>query len=225
MEQLAIGGWIIWVQGALVVALVAIGIERILSLRAERFIPKGLPEGVLKASAEGDGEKVVTLCKKQPSTYSEALLFAMDHRHSNPDDLSNGIRDIAGARIDAEYEKLAGLSLIAATAPLLGLLGTMIGMIESFQLVALFGDEGGASLLADSIAKALITTAAGLIVALPALFMHHFFKRRLQEISRKLEKALTDLHRQWFLKKDSGSSSAVSSAVDPSVPSTVSQPA
>lgn len=213
MEQLAIGGWIIWVQGALVVGLVAIGIERAMALRTSRFIPPGLPAAVLKASAEGDGAKVVALCKRQPSTYSEALVFAMGHRHSNPEDLSNGIRDVAGTSIDAEYEKLAGLSLIAATAPLLGLLGTMIGMIEAFQLVALFGDEGGASLLADSIAKALITTAVGLIVALPALFMHHFFKRRLQEISRKLEKSLTDLHRQWFLTRSSTSDAPEEPAV------------
>lgn len=208
-EQLAKGGWVIWVQGALVVALVAIVIERLLALRACHFLPTGLPAKVLAASRSGDGGAITTLCRRHPSTYSDAILFAMNHRDSEPAALSEGIRDIASGRIDAEYEKLAGLSLIAATAPLLGLLGTMIGMIESFQLVALFGDEGGASLLADSIAKALITTAVGLIIALPALFMHHFFKRKIQEISRKLEIALTEIHREWFLLKTPHESPAV----------------
>lgn len=212
-EQLAKGGWVIWVQGALVVALGAIVVERLMTLRTKNFVPPKLPDAVLKASRAGDGAKIVALCKKQPSTYSEALLFAMDHRDSKPDDLSNGIRDIASAGIEAEYEKLAGLSLIAATAPLLGLLGTMIGMIESFQLVALFGDEGGASLLADSIAKALITTAVGLIIALPSLFMHHFFKRRLQDITRELEKALTAIHREWFLSRGKSPGTGIESAV------------
>jgi biopolymer transport protein ExbB len=79
------------------------------------------------------------------------------------------------------------LAVIAALSPLLGLLGTMIGMIEAFELVAIYGDEGGASMLAGSIAKALITTAAGLIIAIPAIAAYNYFKHRVNKLTMKLE--------------------------------------
>ncbi len=203
-EQLAKGGWVVVVQGLLVVAMVAMAVERTLTLRARNFVPGNLINGVLAASRQGNYDHALDLCRQNPSTLSESVVFALEHRESEAASLSEGMQDIAQRGIDAEYEKLAGLSLIAASAPLLGLLGTMIGMIESFQLVALFGDEGGASLLADSIAKALITTAVGLIIALPALFLHHLFKRKIQILARLLEADLGTLHREWFLRRWEG---------------------
>lgn len=64
----------------------------------------------------------------------------------------------------------------------------MIGMIESFKMVEVFGDEGGASLMAGSISKALITTAAGLVIAMPAIAMFYFFKHRLHQLTLDLER-------------------------------------
>jgi biopolymer transport protein ExbB len=197
-EQLAKGGLIVLFQGLLVIALVAIMIERLMTLRTKRFVPDGFLKKVFQAGARGQSDQILRQCAQNPSLLADAVKMVVE----NPDEpsaaLAEDIRELVQSGIEVEYEKLAGLSLIASIAPLLGLLGTMIGMIESFQLVALFGDEGGASLLADSIAKALITTAVGLIIAVPALFLHHLFKRKIQSLTRSLETEIGKLNRHWL---------------------------
>ena len=82
---------------------------------------------------------------------------------------------------------LSTLGTIAAVTPLLGLLGTVIGMIKVFSEIMVQG-TGNASVLAGGISEALITTASGLAVAIPALIMHRFFERRIQSIVVTLER-------------------------------------
>ncbi len=192
IEQLQQGGLVVLVQGLLVVGLIAICIERMLSLRLKHFAPRGFSARILQLFDKGDQAEMEITCQKETHTLARVVNIVLEHGTNGPG-VVDKIRDSAQRDIESEYEKLASLSLIAAAAPLLGLLGTMIGMIESFQLVALYGDDGGASMLAGSIAKALITTATGLVIALPALFLHHHFKRNLQKISKTLETEIETL--------------------------------
>jgi biopolymer transport protein ExbB len=80
--------------------------------------------------------------------------------------------------------------VVATVAPIVGLLGTVVGMIEAFHVIAFTGGVGDASLLAGGISKALVNTAAGLAVALPSLAMHHFFRHRLVTSGLALEEQL-----------------------------------
>ena len=82
------------------------------------------------------------------------------------------------------------LAIIATMAPMLGLLGTVIGMIEAFSKVAILGDTGDAALLADSISKALITTDMGLVLAIPALGAYHYLKQKLSIAELAIEENL-----------------------------------
>jgi biopolymer transport protein ExbB len=107
--------------------------------------------------------------------------------------------DIASQDMRAEIQKLTPFALIATISPLLGLLGTVSGMIESFEVVAVAGSLGDASLLADGIAKALITTAAGLLVAVPAIAMYNFFKIKTNRLALQLEYEVNALIGEWFL--------------------------
>ncbi len=201
LAQLQTGGVTIAIQGVLVVALVAVTLERLLALRRRRFVPAGLADRSLRRAVAGDYEAIRKDCRENPSVLSRGTEFLLDNWEGPSDVVTRGAEENAQREVDAEFEKLATFSLIASAAPLLGLLGTMIGMIEAFQLVALYGDEGGASMLADSIAKALITTAVGLVIALPALFIHHFFKRRIQQFSKALERDLARLERAWITSR------------------------
>ena len=91
---------------------------------------------------------------------------------------------LAGSRNLKVLEKGVGaLSLIAAIAPLMGLTGTVLGMIESFRVMAASGGGAGIGLLAKGIWEALITTAAGLLVAIPAEIAYHYLEGRLDEIA------------------------------------------
>src|SRR5690606_16228081 len=106
--------------------------------------------------------------------------------------------DMAGREIREQLDKIYPLSVVASLGPLLGLLGTIVGMIEAFGLVAIYGDEGGPSLLSNSISLALITTAAGLVIAIPAIAIYFYLKRSIKGtatiMEEELEHALTMIY-------------------------------
>jgi len=126
-------------------------------------------------------------------------LHCVDFRRTDFDIIQAGAGDIGARTVVDQEEKCTPLTVIAGVAPLLGLLGTMIGMIEAFKLVEVFGDEGGASLLAGSISKALITTAVGLILAIPAVLGYHWARRRVHQIANVIETETESLLKLWFL--------------------------
>ena len=105
-------------------------------------------------------------------------------------------RDIRG-----HLSRIYPLSVISSLSPLLGLFGTIVGMIEAFGLVALFGDEGGASILSDSISKALITTAAGLIVAMPSIAVYFILKSRISNLGAQIETGVEQVVNTIYLNK------------------------
>ncbi|MCL1910012.1 MAG: MotA/TolQ/ExbB proton channel family protein, partial [Kiritimatiellaeota bacterium] len=108
--------------------------------------------------------------------------------------------DKAGRELRLESRKAAMLALVATLAPLLGLFGTVVGLLEAFMKVAAVGEMGDPSLLADEIAKALVTTVAGLAIAMPALFCHNIFKNRLNLYAVILEEEVSDLVNNLFVK-------------------------
>ncbi|MGB0744497.1 MAG: MotA/TolQ/ExbB proton channel family protein, partial [Opitutales bacterium] len=115
------------------------------------------------------------------------------------DTISAGAGDIAGREIRNMHARTYPLAVVASLAPLLGLLGTMIGMIEAFDKVAFYGDDANASLLADSISKALITTAVGLIIAIPTIAVYHYFKYRINSLSSLLEDEVDSVINRLYL--------------------------
>jgi biopolymer transport protein ExbB len=89
-----------------------------------------------------------------------------------------------------QQQRAYPLAVVATVAPIIGLLGTVVGMIEAFHVIAFSGGLGNPALLAGGISKALVNTAAGLTVALPSLGLHHFFKYRLTAVGLALESQL-----------------------------------
>tara|TARA_R110002096_G_scaffold59069_6_gene148330 strand:- start:4058 stop:4858 length:801 start_codon:yes stop_codon:yes gene_type:complete len=215
LEEMMEGGLTMVALSILSVALVALLIERFLTLKPEKFVPSPLIETVRPLFAKNDFAGIRSACDEHPSTAAEVIRHCVDYRETEFDLLQTSAADIAARAVVDQEEKCNPLSVIAGVAPLLGLLGTMIGMIESFKLVEVFGDEGGASLLAGSISKALITTAVGLILAIPAVLGYHWARRRVHHISNAMEVETESLLKHWFLLKaadsDSDSETAVAS--------------
>ena len=124
--------------------------------------------------------------RKLGRPFSPVLLEGVYH-HDNP---SHHIEDIMHERVLAEIpylEKwLSVLAVSAAASPLLGLLGTVTGMIHTFDLITIFG-AGKANLLSAGISEALITTEFGLIIAIPSLIFHAFFSRRVKHIINNMD--------------------------------------
>jgi biopolymer transport protein ExbB len=201
-EEMAEGGATMIALGVLSLALVAICIERLWFLRRKRFIPQALWPKVDRLVGAYEFESAIRMCRSSKTPFGDGLEVMIERRNSDSNAAFGLAGDIALRRMDAEERRCAPLAVIAGLAPLLGLLGTMIGMIEAFKLVEVFGDEGGAALLAGSISKALITTAAGLVIAVPALIAFHAAKYRIGVMSDDLEGALERAQGQWVLSGD-----------------------
>lgn len=203
LEEMLEGGVTMVVLGILSIALVAFLIERFITLRANKFAPRDLIDKVKPLFHEEKFDEIRKACDAHPSPAADIIRHCVDYRDTDFELLQSTTSDIGARVVVDQEEKCQPLSVIAGVAPLLGLLGTMIGMIESFKLVEVFGDEGGASLLAGSISKALITTAVGLILAIPAVLGYHWSRRRVHHIATALEVESEALLKSWFLSKKS----------------------
>ena len=109
-----------------------------------------------------------------------------DYRGNTPEDLEAQLEDVLSRAVPVLEQNLSTIKLLAAVAPLLGLLGTVVGMIETFQSITLFG-TGDPKLMAGGISQALVTTMLGLIAAVPLLFIHNILESRSRAITQVYE--------------------------------------
>ncbi|MBF0198468.1 MAG: MotA/TolQ/ExbB proton channel family protein [Planctomycetes bacterium] len=199
LNEVIQGGMTSLALGVLIMVMIASVVERFSRLRPQRFVPEDLKEKARSLWEKGQHEELMKLSANDSSIFGKVIHFVTKYSAAEADLLFSGAADIINRSMRGETQKNSVLSVSAALAPLLGLLGTMIGMIESFKLVELYGDEGGASMLAGSISKALITTALGLIIAICALACYNFFKARITNMTLYLEEEVESLLNEWFL--------------------------
>ena len=122
----------------------------------------------------------------------EVLSFWNKTNTTNIVTLEEKAREAALSQIPLLERNMWLLSIVAHTTPLIGLLGTVTGMIKAFQVVALHG-TGDAKILAGGISEALFTTAGGLFVAIPALIIYNYYNRKIDEIINDMEKGSTEV--------------------------------
>ncbi|HUT33131.1 MAG TPA: MotA/TolQ/ExbB proton channel family protein [Planctomycetota bacterium] len=154
---------------------------------------------LLHAALPGE---VAGRAKRRVSSLGRVIAFIVRHRGNPINDVSAAVGDIASRDIGRHMLLLYPLAPVAVISPLLGLFGTVVGMIEAFEVVATAGVMGDPSLLASSISKALVTTAWGLIVAMPTLFFYHLFKLRTNALAKLLEEEGSTLLTDWLMKKE-----------------------
>ncbi|MBM4031060.1 MAG: MotA/TolQ/ExbB proton channel family protein [Planctomycetes bacterium] len=147
-------------------------------------------------------DEVAEGARRRVSTLAKVIAFVVRHRANPINDVSAAVGDIASRDMGRHMMLLYPLSPVAVLAPLLGLFGTVIGMIEAFEVVATAGVMGDPSLLASSISKALVTTAWGLIVAMPTLLFYHLFRLRTNALGKLLEEEASTLLTDWLMKKE-----------------------
>lgn len=192
-EQLSNGGMGIFVILALSILALAVSIERLVHFRAKFVVPEGLIEQILPLWRNKDFDTIKNLLTQQDSTLARIVGYMLAHRRHGITVIANGAGDLASLELRQHQQKAYPLAVVATVAPIVGLLGTVVGMIEAFHVIAYAGGMGDPALLAGGISKALINTAAGLSVALPALGMHHFFKNRITLLSLSLEAKINRL--------------------------------
>lgn len=190
-----------WILLCSIVTL-AMGIERSLRLRRHRIIPVGLAADARRLWKEKKFEELIRLCETKDSVFARALKVMAQHRNSPMQDISTIASNFTANEMRIHYRRVQVLTVVATISPLLGLFGTVAGMISAFEDFRLLGETGDPSVFAGAISLALITTAAGLIVAMPTLALYHFFKQRTNAYTDELEGVLQELTVEWFAQKD-----------------------
>lgn len=180
------------------VAMVGYTIERMINLRSSAIVPDGLAERADELWREERWDELVNLPEKSNSTLARVIAVIARHRNEGMADVSTMAGDAASRDMRRQSQKAYPLAVVATVSPLLGLLGTVIGMIGAFDKVAAAGSLGDASLLGGDISKALITTGTGLSIAVPALVLYHWFKSRTNYYALMLEEEVGALMAAWF---------------------------
>lgn len=186
LDLLKPGGMVMFPLLLCSVLALAIIIERFWTLRVSRLAPKDLVNelwGWIKRK-ELNSKKLREL--KDAAPIGRILAAGLVNAKHGREIMKESIQDEASHVVHEMERFLTTLGSVAAIAPLLGLLGTVVGMIKVFSQLQLEG-AGNAAALADGISEALITTAAGLTVAIPALIFHRYFTRRVDEIVVDME--------------------------------------
>ncbi|MEH6635036.1 MAG: MotA/TolQ/ExbB proton channel family protein [Halioglobus sp.] len=186
LELLVAGGWLMVLIVLCSIIVLAICIERLYTLNPKKIAPPHLLATIWKQlkAGEMDAPRLRTL--KQSSPLGRIVAAGLGNAYHGRDVMKESIQEAAAHVVHDLERYLNTLGTIAAVAPLLGLLGTVVGMIKVFAEIMTQG-TGNASALAGGISEALITTAAGLTVAIPALVMHRYFVGRIDGIVVELE--------------------------------------
>lgn len=187
LELIKAGGWTMLPIILLAVVALAIIVERFWSLRRKEVLPPGMGEEV-REWARGrqlDPKHVEILRRNSP--LGELLAAALDMRFRPREMIKERVEDVGRHVVHDLGRFLNTLGSIAGVAPLLGLLGTVLGMIKMFLKILTTG-VGDANQLAGGIGQALICTASGIMVAIPALMFHRYFRGRIAEYIIEMEK-------------------------------------
>ena len=168
------------------IVVLAICIERLITLNPKKIAPPHLLATVWKQLKAGEMDAARLKTLKQSSPLGRILAAGLSNAYHGRDVMKESIQEAAQHVVHDLERYLNTLGTIAAISPLLGLLGTVLGMIKVFAEIMSQG-TGNASVLAGGISEALITTAAGLTVAIPALAMHRYFTGKIDAIVVELE--------------------------------------
>lgn len=177
------GGTVGFLILLLSLATVALAVEQALTLRKSILIPEALAAEVRSALAARDGKKAVELCRQQPCLLSYVLLAGIAELEAGWSEMEKAVEDALAEQSARLLRKVEYLSVIGNLAPMLGLLGTVVGMILAFRTVAETQGAARAADLAEAIYLALVTTVEGLIVAIPALAIYAYFRNRTDELT------------------------------------------
>ena len=190
LEIVKAGGWLMEPIVVASIVSVAIFFERLWTLQTKRVAPASLTTEIWELVRQNqlDSRQIARVAQSSP--LGQVLAAGLAHRHSPREVIRESIED-SGRHAVHELERYLGpLGTIAAISPLLGLLGTVSGMIRTFTAITAQG-VGNPTILASGISEALITTAAGLTVAIPSLIAYRYLRGRVEGLVVLIEKEAT----------------------------------
>ncbi len=160
-------------------------------VRPQKMMPKTLVDQIKAAMAEGDVLKALKACESEPGAMANVLSAGFSHVEEGFDIIQESVGTAADLETERMMQRLTWISVCANLAPMLGLLGTVQGMIMAFAQIATAAPDAGA--LALAISQALWTTAAGLIVAIPAITFYYSIRNNATKLVLRMEAMTMEL--------------------------------
>ncbi len=178
------GGWTMYPLGLAAIFGTTLIVYNFIAIRKKKFLA---PENVKKVQQMVNNlqlKEAVEFCEKNPSPITNIIasgLARSNEYETDPAEIASAMEEASTEEFAGPYVLINYLSVIASLAPMMGLYGTVSGMVKAFNTIASEG-AGSASKLADNISEALITTATGMIIGIPAMFFFFFFKNKFGAI-------------------------------------------
>lgn len=195
-ELFQLGGPVLYVLLAMSIVALAIVLVKLYQFAAMRVRDRAFVPAVLQHYAAGRTDEAMDILHRRRGPVAAVMEVAVEGRVRRDVDESivrEEVERVAANYVERLRSYLRGLELIATLSPLLGLFGTVLGMIEAFQELEQAGNRVNPSILSGGIWEALLTTAAGLGVAIPALFALNWLERGVQRVAHAMEDAVTQV--------------------------------
>ena len=168
-------------------------IERLLFYRRIRMDEEKFIDRLKSAIQKGHYDEAIDICENNTTPLSNLMKVGIEHRSYGKSEIKESILAAANLEVPHLERYLTSLGTIAHISPLLGLLGTVTGNIKAFGVLGKFGSVGDPSLLATGISEALLTTAAGIVVSIPAIAFYNYLVAKANHTITNLENRVNDM--------------------------------
>ena len=195
LHYLEVGGPILWVLVIISIGAFAVVLERIVFFaRNEKNIGDTFKDEILSLVANKKIDEAIALCDTKKSCVASAIKKFLQKAPKGIDvqDYEFILKEITIQETSPYESRLNLLASVISISPMLGLLGTVTGMIRAFTNISKYG-TGDAAIVADGIAEALLTTAAGLMIAIPVIVVYNYLNRRLEKMENEIDDVVTNI--------------------------------
>ena len=195
LHYLEVGGPILWVLVIISIGAFAVVLERIVFFaRNEKNVGSNFKDEILSLVASKKLDEAIALCDTKKSCVASAVKKFLQKAPKGIDvqDYEFILKEITIKETSPYESRLNLLASVISISPMLGLLGTVTGMIRAFTNISKYG-AGDAAIVADGIAEALLTTAAGLIIAIPVIVVYNYLNRRLEKMENEIDDVVTNI--------------------------------
>jgi biopolymer transport protein ExbB len=191
------GGAVGWVIIGLSVVGLALIIGNAVEMRKEKLVPPDLIEEIEALFEAGEYQEAIELCEAEPTYFTNIVAAGLPKMSASFSAMEKAIEESGEEEAVKLHTKLSWLSLIANVSPMLGLLGTVMGMIQAFNVIASTKGQADPAQLSGGISAALITTMLGLIVAIPLTSAFVFLRNRVVKNSLEISAVVSDLFERF----------------------------
>ena len=195
LHYLEVGGPILWVLVIISIGAFAVVLERIVFFaKNEKNVGSNFKDEILSLVANKKIDEAIALCDTKKSCVASAIKKFLQKAPKGIDvqDYEFILKEVTNQETSPYEKRLNLLASIISISPMLGLLGTVTGMIRAFTNISKYG-AGDAAIVADGIAEALLTTAAGLMIAIPVIVVYNYLNRRLEKMENEIDDVVTNI--------------------------------